>query len=70
MSGRGIQGATSHHLGQNFSKMFEVQFEDSDAVRKHAWQTSWGLSTRSIGAMIMVHSDNKGLVLPPKVAKV
>jgi len=69
VSGRGIQGATSHHLGQNFSKMFEVMYEDVDTVRKHVWQTSWGLSTRSIGAMIMIHSDNKGLVLPPKVAK-
>lgn len=70
VSGRGIQGATSHHLGQNFSKMFDVMFEDTDAQRKYAWQTSWGLSTRSIGAMIMIHSDNKGLVLPPRVAKV
>lgn len=70
VSGRGIQGATSHHLGQNFSKMFEVMYEDVDAQRKHVWQTSWGLSTRSIGSMIMIHSDNKGLVLPPKVAKV
>ena len=69
VSGRGIQGATSHHLGQNFSKMFEVMYEDTDAQRKHVWQTSWGLSTRSIGAMIMIHSDNKGLVLPPKVAQ-
>ena len=58
VSGRGIQGATSHHLGQNFSKMFEVMYEDVDTTRKHVWQTSWGLSTRSIGAMIMIHSDN------------
>ena len=50
--------------------MFEVMYEDVDAQRKHVWQTSWGLSTRSIGSMIMIHSDNKGLVLPPKVAKV
>ena len=69
VSGRGIQGATSHHLGQNFSKMFDVMFEDQNSERQHAWQTSWGLSTRSIGSMIMIHSDNKGLVLPPKVAK-
>lgn len=69
ISGRGIQGATSHNLGQNFSKMFEVQYEDKDGKRQFAWQTSWGLSTRSIGAMIMVHSDDKGLVLPPKVAQ-
>ena len=69
ISGRGIQGATSHHLGQNFSKMFEVMFEDANTERKFVWQTSWGLSTRSIGTMIMIHSDNKGLVLPPRVAQ-
>jgi prolyl-tRNA synthetase len=69
VSGRGIQGATSHNLGQNFSKMFEIQFEDRDAQKQLAWQTSWGLSTRSIGAMIMIHSDNKGMVLPPRVAQ-
>ena len=68
ISGRGIQGATSHALGQNFSKMFEVMYEDVDSARKFVWQTSWGISTRSIGVMIMIHSDNKGLVLPPKVA--
>ncbi len=70
VSGRGIQGATSHALGQNFSKMFEVQFEDANKERQFVWQTSWGMSTRSIGSMIMIHSDNKGLVMPPKVAKV
>lgn len=69
VSGRGIQGATSHHLGQNFSKMFNVMFEDENSERQHCHQTSWGISTRSIGAMIMIHSDNKGLVLPPKVAQ-
>jgi len=69
VSGRGIQGATSHHLGQNFSKMFEVMFEDQNSERQFVHQTSWGISTRSIGAMIMIHSDNKGLVLPPKVAQ-
>ena len=70
VSGRGIQGATSHALGTNFSRMFDVMFEDVDTTRKHVWQTSWGLSTRSIGAMIMIHSDNKGLILPPKVAQI
>lgn len=69
VSGRGIQGATSHQLGQNFAKMFEINFEDQNSERKQAWQTSWGLSTRSIGAMIMVHSDDTGLVLPPRVAQ-
>jgi prolyl-tRNA synthetase len=58
VSGRGIQGATSHQLGQNFAKMFDVWFEDQNEQKKFVWQTSWGLSTRSIGAMIMVHSDN------------
>jgi len=71
-NGRGIQGATSHHLGQNFSKMFDISYEDPDNVgqKSFAWQNSWGLSTRTIGAMIMVHGDNNGLVLPPRVAAV
>lgn len=55
-------------LGQNFSKMFDVWYEDTDKTKKFVWQTSWGLSTRSIGAMIMVHSDNTGIVMPPRVA--
>lgn len=70
ISGRGIQGATSHQLGQNFAKMFDVWFLDDDKQKKLCWQTSWGLSTRSIGSMIMVHSDDLGLVLPPKVASI
>jgi len=69
ISGRGIQGATSHMLGQNFSKMFDVWFEDAEKKKTFVWQTSWGLSTRSIGSMIMVHSDNTGVVIPPRVAK-
>ncbi|KAJ9060117.1 hypothetical protein DSO57_1034306 [Entomophthora muscae] len=71
-TGRAIQGATSHSLGQNFSKMFEIAVEDPvDRSNKlHAWQNSWGLSTRSIGVMVMVHGDDKGLVLPPRVADV
>jgi len=69
-SGRGLQGATSHHLGQNFSKMFEIVFEDPETNQKQfAFQNSWGLSTRTIGAMVMVHSDDQGLVLPPYVAE-
>ena len=56
-------------LGQNFSKMFDVWFEDAEKQKTFVWQTSWGLSTRSIGSMIMVHSDNTGVVLPPRVAK-
>lgn len=69
-NGRGIQGATSHCLGQNFSKMFGIEFEDVDMSRKHVWQNSWGLTTRTIGVMVMVHGDDKGLVLPPRVASV
>lgn len=69
ISGRGIQGATSHMLGQNFSKMFDVWYEDEQKQKSFVWQTSWGLSTRSIGAMIMIHSDNVGIVLPPRVAQ-
>lgn len=70
VNGRGIQGATSHFLGQNFSKMFGMQFEDPDqpGQKRFAYQASWGMSTRTIGAMIMIHGDDKGLVLPPKVA--
>ena len=68
--GRGIQGATSHHLGQNFSKMFGIEFENEKGNKEHAWQTSWGLTTRSIGVMIMNHGDEKGLVLPPRVAPI
>ncbi|ANB10953.1 proline--tRNA ligase [Sugiyamaella lignohabitans] len=70
-TGRGIQGATSHALGQNFSKMFNIVVEDpegSDKPKINVWQNSWGLSTRVIGVMVMIHSDNKGLVLPPRVA--
>jgi prolyl-tRNA synthetase len=66
--GKAIQGATSHMLGQNFAKAFNIEFLDKDQKKQMPYQTSWGLTTRTIGAMIMVHSDNKGLVLPPKAA--
>ncbi|XP_040841630.1 bifunctional glutamate/proline--tRNA ligase isoform X1 [Ochotona curzoniae] len=71
-SGRAIQGATSHHLGQNFSKMCEIVFEDpkTPGEKQFAYQCSWGLTTRTIGVMVMVHGDNMGLVLPPRVASV
>ncbi|GAB1609594.1 bifunctional glutamate/proline--tRNA ligase-like [Argonauta hians] len=70
-SGRAIQGATSHHLGQNFSKMFEIQFEHPETQEKQfVYQNSWGLTTRTIGVMCMVHGDNIGLVLPPRVASI
>jgi prolyl-tRNA synthetase len=67
-TGRGIQGATSHSLGQNFSKMFSIEFETEDRSKAHAWQNSWGLSTRSLGVLVMTHADDRGLVLPPRVA--
>lgn len=58
-TGRGIQGGTSHCLGQNFSKMFKIEFEAEDRSKQLVWQNSWGLSTRTIGVMIMVHGDDK-----------
>ncbi|XP_058881572.1 bifunctional glutamate/proline--tRNA ligase-like isoform X1 [Acipenser ruthenus] len=69
-SGRAIQGATSHHLGQNFSKMFDITFEDPKrpGEKQFVFQNSWGLTTRTIGVLTMVHGDNMGLVLPPRVA--
>lgn len=64
------QGATSHHLGQNFAKMFEIMFEDPKrpGEKEMAYQNSWGITTRTIGVLTMVHGDNMGLVLPPRVA--
>ncbi len=67
--GKALQCGTSHNLGQGFAKSFDVSFAAADDNKKFAWQTSWGFSTRLIGALIMVHGDDKGLVLPPKVAK-
>ncbi|CAG9789086.1 unnamed protein product [Diatraea saccharalis] len=70
-SGRGIQGATSHHLGQNFSKMFEIVYDDPDTQEKaYVYQNSWGITTRTIGVMVLVHGDDRGLVLPPRVAEI
>ena len=66
--GKALQAGTSHNLGQNFAKVFDITFQDTDGERKHAWQTSWGVSTRLIGAIIMVHGDDAGLIMPPKVA--
>ncbi|NQZ84877.1 MAG: proline--tRNA ligase [Nanoarchaeales archaeon] len=68
VDGKAIQGATSHMLGQNFAKAFNIEYLDKNQKKQMPYQTSWGLSTRTIGAMIMVHSDNKGLVLPPRAA--
>jgi prolyl-tRNA synthetase len=66
--GKALQMATSHNLGQNFSKPFEIRFLGRDSKQYFGWQTSWGLSWRVIGALIMMHGDNKGLILPPKIA--
>ena len=66
--GKSLQCGTSHNLGQGFSKVFDVKFKDKDEKEHYAWQTSWGFSTRLIGALIMAHGDDKGLVLPPNVA--
>lgn len=68
--GKALQMGTSHNLGQNFSKVFDIKFMDEDNNLQYVWQTSWGVSTRTIGGLIMVHSDDKGLVLPPKIAPI
>ena len=68
--GKALQSGTSHNFGDGFAKAFGIQFADKDNTLKHVHQTSWGVSTRMIGGLIMVHSDNSGLVLPPKVAPV
>jgi prolyl-tRNA synthetase len=68
--GKLIQGCTSHYLGQNFAKSFGIEFLDKDKKKKFAHQNSWGLSTRSIGILIAVHGDDRGLILPPKVAPI
>lgn len=67
-NGWALQSGTSHFLGQNFAKAFDVQYQDKDGGKQYVWATSWGVSTRLIGALIMTHSDNAGLVVPPKVA--
>ena len=66
--GKALQAGTSHFLGQNFAKAFDVQFLNKENKQEYVWATSWGVSTRLIGALIMVHSDDQGLVLPPKIA--
>jgi prolyl-tRNA synthetase len=65
---RALQAGTSHNLGQNFAKAFDVTYQDDEGKRQLVWATSWGVSTRLIGAIIMTHSDDRGLVLPPKIA--
>ena len=66
--GRALQAGTSHNLGQNFAKAFEIQFQGRDKTLQYAWTTSWGITTRLIGAVIMTHGDDSGLVVPPKIA--
>ncbi len=68
--GKALQAATSHNLGQNFARGFDIQFQDADGEVKHAWTTSWGSSTRMIGGLIMVHGDSAGLRMPPRVAPI
>jgi prolyl-tRNA synthetase len=67
---KSLQAGTSHYLGQNFAKAFDVTFQTKDKTLDHVWATSWGASTRLIGAIIMAHSDDKGLVLPPRLAPI
>ena len=68
--GKALQAGTSHFLGQNFAKAFDVQFSNKEGVREYVWGTSWGVSTRLMGALVMAHSDDEGLVLPPKLAPI
>lgn len=68
--GKALQAGTSHFLGQNFAQAFDVKFQDKEGKLEHVWGTSWGVSTRLMGALIMAHSDDSGLVLPPKLAPI
>lgn len=68
--GKALQAGTSHFLGQNFAKAFDVKFADKEGKQEHVWATSWGVSTRLMGALIMTHSDDEGLVLPPELAPI
>src|SRR5690606_24441565 len=68
--GKALQAGTSHFLGQNFAKAFDVKFTSKEGKLEHVWATSWGVSTRLMGALIMAHSDDQGLVLPPKLAPI
>ncbi len=68
--GKALQAGTSHFLGQNFAKAFDVKFANAEGNQEHVWGTSWGVSTRLMGALVMTHSDDKGLVLPPSLAPI
>src|SRR5207245_7361349 len=67
---RALQAGTSHFLGQNFAKAFEVKFQNAEGKLEYAWATSWGVSTRLVGGLIMTHSDDQGLVAPPRLAPI
>src|ERR1700744_6253888 len=66
--GKALQAGTSHFLGQNFARAFEVKFSDKNNKLEYVWATSWGVSTRLIGGLVMAHSDDDGLILPPRIA--
>ena len=66
--GKALQSGTSHNLGQNFAKAFDIQYVDQNNEMKYVWQTSWGVSTRMVGAIIMTHGDDNGLIMPPRLA--
>ncbi len=68
--GKALQAGTSHHLGQNFARAFDVQFQTEQGEHDYVWSTSWGVSTRLIGGLIMTHGDDQGLVLPPRLAPI
>jgi len=68
--GRALQSATSHNLGQNFSKAFEISYQTKESATEHVWQTSWGLSTRAMGGLFMLHGDDDGLIMPPRIAPI
>lgn len=68
--GKALQGATSHNLAQNFSVPFEIKFQNREGKEDHVWQTSWAITTRSIGALVLTHGDDSGLILPPKIAPI
>jgi len=68
--GKALQAGTSHHLGQHFARVFDITYQDEQGKRQHVWQTSWGVSTRLVGALVMTHGDDQGLRLPPNVAPI
>ena len=68
--GKALQAGTSHHLGQHFAKVFDITYQDEQGKRQYVWQTSWGVSTRLVGAIVMTHGDDHGLRLPPNVAPI